>query len=654
MRKKTEQETAEENAAPVTLEKKKYQTIEDIEKKVWESLPKTCQVTQVDFEGPEIILYTKNPKAFFAGTDNYVAKIAFELKKKISVRADKSLLQDPSTAKQQIEGLIPVEAGVKNITFIDPFCQVMIEAEKPGLVIGKGGETSKAIIMQTGWTPKIVRAPSSDSEFLTGIRYHLNKHAGERKKFLQDTAKKIYRDANAKHDWVRLTGLGAFREIGRSCMLVDTPISKVMMDCGINAGNKEEPYPYLDALNFPLSELDALVVSHAHMDHQGFAPYLYRMGYRGPLYCTEPTRDIMGLLQFDYVDVAVKQGVEPPYTEKDVKELLKHVIVRDYRETTDITPDMRITFFNASHILGSASVHMHIGDGAHNLVYSGDMKYGFTRLFDPMDLHYPRVETLIMESTYSGENDIQPARELEDKKLLQIIIDTLAKKGNVLIPVFAVGRGQEVTLVIEDFYRRGLLPTAKVYVDGLTREASAIHTAYPEYLRQNIQRRILSNDSPFTSPLFHMVTDKERDEILSEGNAIILASSGMLNGGASLAYFYKMAEDPKNALVFTGYQGDGTLGRKLQAGIRNIPIADEKGKTKELNINMRVESLEGYSGHSDRLQLENYIRNINPKPKRIVVDHGNRVKTVAFAKFITQRYGISSMAIRNLDTLRLR
>lgn len=643
----------DENGQP-TLNVKKYQTIEELEKKVWESLPKTCQVTNVDFEGPEIILYTKNPKAFFAGTDNYVAKIAFELKKKISVRADKSLLQDPSTAKKQIEGLIPVEAGVKNITFVEPFCQVVIEADKPGLVIGKGGETSKAIIVQTGWTPKIVRAPSSDSEFLQGIRYHLNKHAAERKKLLQETAKKIYRNASSKHDWVRLTGLGAFREIGRSCMLVDTPLSKVMMDCGINPANKEDPYPYLDALNFPLSELDALVISHAHMDHQGFAPYLYRMGYNGPLYCTEPTRDIMALLQFDYVDVALKQGVEPPYTEKDVKELLKHVIVRDYRETTDITPDMRITFHNASHILGSASVHMHLGDGAHNLVYSGDMKYGYTRLFDTMDLNYPRVETLIMESTYGGEKDIQPAREHEDRKLLQIILDTLEKKGNVLIPVFAVGRGQEVTLVIEDFYRQGLLPTAKVYVDGLTREASAIHTAYPEYLRQNIQRRILSNDSPFTSPLFNNVTAQDRDQILKDGNAIILASSGMLNGGASLAYFYKMADDPKNALVFTGYQGDGSLGRKLQGGIRNIPIADEKGRTKELNVQMRVESLEGYSGHSDRLQLENYIRNINPKPKRIVVDHGNRIKTVAFAKFITQKYGISSMAIRNLDTLRLR
>ncbi|MFH0970661.1 MAG: beta-CASP ribonuclease aCPSF1 [Candidatus Diapherotrites archaeon] len=567
----------------------------EIDEFIRKSLPKTCQVSHVDFEGPEIIVYTKNPSAFFASSDNYIAKTAFELKKKISVRSDKSLLADPSTAKRQIEGLIPIEAGVKNITFLDAFHQVVIEAEKPGLVIGKGGETSKGIVLKTGWTPKILRAPTHDSEFLTGIRYHLHKHAGERKKFLQESAQRIYRKATSKHDWVRLTGLGAFREIGRSCMMVETPLSKVIMDCGIHPGNKDDPYPYLDALNFPLSELDALVISHAHMDHQGFAPYLYRMGYRGPLYCTEPTRDLMVLLQFDYVDVALKQGVEPPYTEKDVKELLKHVIVRDYREVTDITPDMRLTFFNAAHILGSASVHLHVGEGGHNILYSADMKYGFTRLFDPMDLNYPRVETMILESTYSGETDIQPPREIDDQRLYTIIKETHANGGNVLIPVFAIGRGQEVTLVIEDLYRKGFLPGARVYVDGLTREASAIHTAYPEYLRQNVQRRILQNDSPFTSPVFHMATHNEREQILSEGKAIILASSGMLNGGASLDYFYRMAEDEKNALVFTGYQGEGTLGRKLQGGIQNIPVADSSGKTKELNIRMRVESLEGYS-----------------------------------------------------------
>jgi KH/beta-lactamase-domain protein len=632
-----------------------FMELKDIEKLILDKLPETCRVSSVAFEGPEIVIYSKNPEAFFNSKENLVAKVAYELKKKINIRADKTLLTDPVDAKKTIEKVVPEGAGVKNITFVDPFSQVVIEALKPGLVIGKGGETSKKIILETGWTPKIIRAPTSDSELLTGIRYHLSKHASERKKFLQETAKRIYRNIEPKHDWVRLTGLGAFREIGRSCMLVDTPTTKVMMDCGINPDGNKDPYPHLEALNFPLTELDALVISHAHMDHQGFAPYLYRMGYRGPLYCTEPTRDLMALLQFDYIGLMEKDGKEPPYTEKDVKEQLKHVITRDYREVTDIAPDVRLTFHNAAHILGSASVHLHIGDGAHNLVYSSDMKYGFTRLFNPLDMRYPRIETLILESTYSGEGDIMIPRDKEEKKLLQIIRDTMKNNGNVLVPVFAIGRAQEVTLVIEDFYRKGLLPKdAKVYIDGMTKEASAIHTAYPEYLRMNVQRRILQNDSPFTSPLFANASYKERDEILGKGNAIIVASSGMLSGGASLDYFHRMAEDSNNAMVFTGYQGEGSLGRKLQAGIRKVAVSDEKGKAKELDIKMSIDSLEGFSGHSDRNQLVSFLRNLNPKPKRVIVDHGNKIKTVSFAKFISQKFGISSTAIRNLDTIRLR
>jgi len=238
----------------------------------------------------------------------------------------------------------------------------------------------------------------------------------------------------------------------------------------------------------------------------------------------------MTLLQFDSIDVLVKEGRTPPYSEADVKEMVKYCIPRDYREVTDIAPDMRLTLHNAAHILGSASVHLHIGEGAHNFVYSADMKYGFTRLFDNLDMHYPRLETLLIESTYGGRNDIHPLRQESEERIVKIIRETVLNKGNVLIPVFAVGRGQEIMLVLEDAYRRGMLE-AKVYIDGMTKEASAIHTAYPEYLRNTVQRRVLQNDSPFTSQLFQVAPEaSERAALLAEGGAIIVASSGMLTG----------------------------------------------------------------------------------------------------------------------------
>lgn len=627
--------------------------LDEIKATVDRILPENTMVSKIEMEGPEVAIYTKNPSAFFEN-ENYVAKTAYELKKVVNIRTDKSMLLEKEAALKKIHEIVPVEAGIKEIVFIDAFSEVVIEAIKPGVVIGKGGETSKRIILETGWTPNIIRAPTSPSEILAGIRHHLQKYAAERKQILKQTAERIYREIpEDKEKWVRLIALGGFREVGRSSMLIETQNTKVLLDCGINVANNDEPYPYLNALNFPLTELDAVVISHAHLDHSGFLPYLFKLGYKGPVYCTEPTRDLMALLQFDYIDVLVKERKEPPYSERDVKESVKYCIPRDYRRVTDIAPDMRLTLHNAAHILGSASVHLHIGEGAHNLVYTADLKYGFTRLFNHVDIRYPRLETLIIESTYGGKDDIQPLRQDSEDKLLQLIKETVQMDGSVLIPVFAVGRAQEIMLVIENFYKTGLLD-AKCYIDGMTREASAIHTAYPEYLRKSVQRRVLQNDSPFTSEIFEVVNNKDRGSILNNGSAIILASSGMLTGGASVDYMHRMAENPKNTLIFVGYQGEGSLGRRIQTGIKSIPITVENGKTKALNINMRVETVEGFSGHSDRNQLVAYVGQLKPKPKKVIVDHGDKNNTIDFSRYISGKFKINASAPRNLDAVRLR
>ena len=622
--------------------------IKQIKETVMANLPASAKITSVDVEGPEVAIYTQNPKAFFEN-ENLVAKVAFELKKRVNIRTDKSLLLEQDVAEKKIKEIVPAEADIKSIAFNPAFSEVVIESIKPGLVIGKGGETSKRIIIETGWVPNIIRAPTSPSEILKGLRHHLNKYSAERKKILQQTAEQIYsRQANPNR-WIRFSALGSFREVGRSCMMIETQDTRVMLDCGINPANNEEPFPYFDALRYPVQEIDAVIISHAHLDHAGFLPYLFKLGYKGPIYCTTPTRDLMALLQFDYIDVLVKEGKEPPYSEKDVKEMIKYCIPREYREVTDIAPDVRLTFHNAAHILGSTSVHLHIGEGAHNLVYSADLKYGFTRLFNNIDINYPRLETLILESTYAGKGEM-PERQYSEETLISIIRETIQNGGNVLIPVFAVGRAQEIMLVVEEYYRRGALE-AKVFVDGMTKEASAIHTAYPEYLRKGVQRRILQNDSPFTSELFQLANHKNRQEILDQGGAVILASSGMLTGGASVDYLHRMADNPKNTLIFVGYQSEGSLGRRIQNGTKSIPVMDN-GKAKALEIRMRVETVEGFSGHSFRNELLAYLRTLKPKPKRILVNHGD--STVEFAKFIANRFRINTTAPRNLDAVRLR
>jgi uncharacterized protein len=630
----------------------KIEMIKTINEKLKQIVP-SGQITKVELEGPEVVIYTRDVSKFY-GKENLVAKVAFELKKRVNIRTDKKMLLGKEQALKIIKKLIPKEAEVKSINFNDPFCEVEIEALKKGIVIGKGGEISKKIISETGWTPKILRMPTSESKTLSGIRQFLLNHADERKKFLLDAAEDIYAPvSNSVHKYVRLTALGGYREVGRSCSLLETQNTRMLLDAGVNFSDTD-PYPYVDALGYPLSEINAIAVSHAHSDHHVFVPYLGRMGFTGPVFCTEPTRDLMALIQFDYLKVNAANDKDVPFSEQDVKNSLLRTITREYREVTDIAPDVRLTFHNAAHILGSASIHLNIGEGTHNLVYSGDIKYGMTRLFDNIDVRYPRIETLIIESTYGAKDALQTPRLESEAQLLQVIKETNEFGGGILIPVFGVGRGQELAMVIEGFYKKGLIGEKnKVYVDGMVKEAAAIHTAYPEYLRKSLERRILTNDSPFDSDIFTTVTHENRDRIVKEPGAIILATSGMMNGGPVVDYFKKMASNANNTLVFVGYMAEGTLGRQVQQGLKTMPISDN-GRTKKLDIKMRVENLDGFSGHSDHNQLMSYLSSLKPSPRKIIVDHGDPKRSIEFSREVARRFGISSTSIRILDSVRLR
>ncbi len=624
-----------------------FKTIKDyIEKYL---AKKKINVSKVEAEGPEIGIYTDTPLVFFE-EKSIIGELAEALKKRINVRSEKSILMDPAHALKIIKEIIPEDADVKSTFFDTSFSEVIIEAIKPGVVIGKQGSISKGIIKSTGWIPKIIRAPTEPSEILKRIRLILLKNSSERKTFLKNVANTIYSKPVSSNDWIRVTALGGFREVGRSCVLLETPDTKILLDCGLNTSDKNEEVPYFDVLRFPLDELDAVIIGHAHLDHCGFLPYLFKAGYDGPVYCTEPTRDLMALLQFDLINVAVKSGRDPPYLEEHVKEVIKHTITRDYREVTDIAPGIRLTFHDAAHILGSASVHLHIGEGKQNLVYTGDFKFGFTRLFNNLDINYPRLESMIMESTYGGK-DTTPSRMHSETHLIDVINETIEKGGITLIPVFSVGRAQEAMLILEEYYRQGKLKGSKILVDGMTRQASAIHTVYPEYLKKNIKTRVLQNNSPFLSDIFVTVDDaKEGEELITPGT-VIVASSGMLTGGPSLRYFQKYASDPNNTLVFVGYQARNTLGYKIQKGLKSMPIVED-GKNKNLDINLRIETADSFSGHSYRAELLNFLNVLKPMPKTILINHGDSCQE--FASYVGRKYGVDAKSIQNLESTRLR
>ncbi|MEW6529143.1 MAG: beta-CASP ribonuclease aCPSF1 [Candidatus Micrarchaeota archaeon] len=628
----------------------------DIEKTIIDIIPKECEITKIEPEGLNIVIYLKNVKAFYA-CDQLIKQVAGAVKKKILIRADASILIDIEDAVKEIKRIIPPEVEVTSIRFVPEFSEVHIESIKPGLVIGKGGTTLKEIMLQTNWAPVVLRTPTMASDTINGVRKSFVLEAADRKKLLSTVGKHICQSM-PKSDWLRVSFLGGFREVGRSCMLVQTNHSKILVDCGVNpvTGEAIRAYPYLNIMGFSLDQLDAVIVSHGHMDHMGFLPYLYEYGYDGPVYTTPPTRDLMALLQQDYINVMKKSfGIDPPYTKKGIQNELRNTIPIDYEEVVDITPEIKMTLYNAGHILGSAIVHLHIGEGLHNLVYSGDIKFGFTRLFDPANVSFPRVETMFVESTYGGWDDITPARAESEMVLTRVIKETIDNKGSVLIPVFSVGRSQEILLVLEDYYKRNPDFNVPVYIDGMVLEASAIHTAYPEYLRENLQKRILSNQSPFESPMIRVAKGENKQTIMNNGEqAIILAPSGMLNGGPSYEYLKGMSNNNKNTLIFVGYQSALSLGSKIQKGMKEIPVTGDDGRTETMKINMRVETVEGFSGHSDRAQLMAFIKRITPTPERIFTMHGDWSKTEDFAKSASAMLKRDASAPLNMEAVRLK
>jgi KH/beta-lactamase-domain protein len=628
----------------------------EISQYILEHVPKEAEVTRIEYEGPTLAVYTKKPEVLVEQS-TVIADIVNIIRKRIVIRSDPSVRLPEKDAERITREIIPPEAEVTDINFDPSLGEIIIEAKKPGLVIGKNGAVLQEIIRRTKWRPNVLRSPPLKSKIVTHMRHYLHSESKERERILRTVGERIFRPKIYEVGDVRITALGGVQEVGRSAFLVQTRESSVLLDCGINPGSSKpfETFPRFDNQAFELDSLDAVVISHAHLDHCGLVPFLYKYGYDGPVYCSSPTSNLMTLLQLDYLDVASKQGIIAPYDQKDVRECVLHTIPLRYGVVTDIAPDIRLTLHNAGHILGSSLVHLHIGEGLHNIVYTGDYKYARTMLLEAAATEFPRVETVITESTYGGVEDMMPSRVEAEERLTAIINETLERKGKVLIPVPAVGRAQEIMLIIDGYMRRGLMKEAPVFIEGMISEATAIHTAYPEYLGREVRHSILHDGvNPFQSDYFTVVEHPNvRQNIIDGEPCIIMATSGMLEGGPVIEYFKSLAENENNTIIFVSYQIEGTLGRRVQKGLTEVAMMDSEGKMDVVKVRLRIESIEGFSGHSDRRQIINYITNLKPKPERVVVCHGERVKCLSIANFIHKRCGVQTLVPAIMETFRL-
>jgi len=613
-------------------------------------------ITEANFEGANIVLYTDNEK-FFKEGEGKIKEIVNKIKKRVELRADGKILPSQEEVKKKIEEIIPKDAEVTNIIFDVQRSIVVIEAKKPGLVIGKQGSILDDIRRSTLWVPQIQRSPAIKSQITENIREVLYENNNYRRKFLNSIGKKIYKEWNPEKidEWVRLTFLGGARQVGRSCILLSTPVSKILLDCGIDVASQgSDKFPIFDVPEFNIEQLDAVIISHAHLDHVGLLPYLYKMGYKGPVYMTTPTRDIAALLSLDFIGVAYKQAATPLFSSTDIKEMVKHSICLNYNEVTDVTPDVRLTFYNSGHALGSSMVHLNIGNGLHNLLYSGDYKFGKSRLLDPAIISFPRLETVITEATYGSKNDNLPPRKEAEDELIDLVNKAIEKNGKVLIPELGLGRAQESMLIIEDAIRTGKMKPIPVYIDGMIWDINAIHTAYPDFLSANTRTQVFQDKNPFVSDIFSRIgSSQERKKVIEGGPCVVLATSGMLVGGASVEYFREFAENKNNAIIFVCYQGIGSLGRQVQEGVTETRMNVE-GKEEVIKINLQVHTIVGLTAHSGRNELLSFFNNVKPKPKRIVINHGEVSKCLDLASALYKLQRVETNVPRTLETIRLR
>jgi len=416
-------------------------------------------------------------------------------------------------------------------------------------------------------------------------------------------------------------------------VLVEEGRNNLLLDAGVKLGEIDE-YPLLTGEE--IRKVERIVISHTHLDHMGYLPFMYARGCRATVYSTKPTHDLSQLLLADYQ--RINRGMK--FTSNDIIKAMKMWKMVEYGEV--VGDGLKFSFHKSGHILGSAMV---LVQGGSRLLFSSDVNDRETRLLDPAEKNIV-AENLIIESTYGAPTDEHPVLKNASKMLCDSINRTIKKGGKVLIPSFAVGRAQEILFILESYMSSGILEKVPIFVDGMILKANRIYRQNVIYAKDEIQKRILmSDDDPFKSKFFHAPKTKDRSDVLKPGSAIIVSTSGMLSGGPVLHYLEKLAGDSRNLLVFVGYQAEGTLGRKLIEGEKHITIDG-----KEIDIKMGVEQV-ALSAHADYKGLLDIVRSTK-KLKRVFVIHGEGDKPHELGEAIS-KMGYEVILPRNGESFRI-
>lgn len=592
------------------------------------NIPSDSEITKIEYEGPFIVLYSKKPTVLLENQE-IISKMVNSIKKRIVIRTDTSIRSSEESVNQIVRSSCSYPNGVSEILF-DPALGEATVFVKDFKTLTELSQLEMPLVAKTGWKLVCRRAPK-DLKSLKSINEILHRSSEDRMYFYKRVGEKIFRQKLSGSEEASIVCLGGYSEIGRSATLIVTHESKILLDFGIKSHLYEDTgiLPRLDIYGIGMNEIDSVVISHAHLDHCGAVPILCKYGYDGPVYCTEPTFPIMISMLKDYVS----RSKEPLYSTRDIESLITHVIPLNFGAVTDISPDVRITFANSGHMIGSASTHLHIGNGDYNIVYTGDLKFGKLNTVDNAFWNFPRAETLVIESTNGNRDDKFVTRELAEDTLAKSINSTIQDGGRVLIPLPVIGLSQEICVTLGMLRSVNRINPDNIFVDEKILDMFNFYEVYSEYLSKLLKQRISEQSE---NPLFIESLIKLEPSIKWD-RSIIICPSSMLTDGPSIKYLSQIANDPLSKVILVSEQFQSTGGKLLQEGERNITIEGEN-----LHLRCYIDVIPGFSIHSDYNQLLAYINRLKPKLKKVITNHGEGKKCQNLANSINKIFEIQT------------
>ncbi len=422
---------------------------------------------------------------------------------------------------------------------------------------------------------------------------------------------------------MEITFVGAAREVTGSCHLLHVNGRTIALDCGMFQGRRHEAADKNRQLPLPITDLDAVVLSHAHIDHSGRLPYLIAEGYSKTIWATSATRDLSAVMLADSANIQEKDAeflakhrkefVEPLYGMRHAVRTMDLMVGVPYNRFFDVVPGVRACYIDAGHILGSASVLLDCTENGRTkrLVFSGDIgRSGLAIVRDPTPPE--GADALIMESTYGNRDheSVEGARA----QLAQVVRETAARGGRVLIPAFALGRTQEMIYALHGLAREGAIPAIPIYVDSpLAIDATTVFEMHPESFDRS-EEMVQKVNELFQFELLHYTRDVEESKALSRahGPMVIIAASGMMENGRILHHLAQGASDPRNTIVVVGFQAEHTLGRRV---VERQPLLQIFGE--DVALHARVEVIDGYSAHADRTEMMTWLGRVKEKSPRL-------------------------------------